>query len=57
MQRTCGEVPTGFLWGEKNWRKQTTRKKCRGTWENNIKLDIKEIESKVVDWIRPARLL
>jgi hypothetical protein len=31
--------------------------KYRGTWEDNIKLDIKEIEMKVLDWIHPARLL
>jgi hypothetical protein len=44
------------FWGEKNWRKQTTRKKY-STWEDNIKLDISEIERKVVDWLHPARLL
>jgi len=45
------------FWGEKNWRKQTTRKKYRSTWEDNIKPDIKEMERKVVDLIHPDRLL
>jgi hypothetical protein len=32
-------------------------KKYRNLLEDNIKLDIKEIEMKIVDWIHPARLM
>jgi hypothetical protein len=46
------------LWGEKKTGgKRPLGKKYRSTWEDNIKLDIKEIERKDVDWIRPAPLL
>jgi hypothetical protein len=29
--------------------------RCRGRWEDNIKIDVKEIECGDVDWIHLAR--
>jgi hypothetical protein len=46
----------GFC-GEKWTETGQYKKKYSNTRENNIKLDIKDIEMKVVDWIHPARLL
>jgi hypothetical protein len=48
IQGFCGEKKSG---GNRPLGKKYS------TWQDNIKLDMKEIERKVVDWIHPAGLL